>query len=166
MREFILTIGAVILGLLLLALGGAALLGGFNTGKGSNLVSEITLIQSEARKGFAQSNQGYTNFTTANAATLANGGSFPRSMVKNGVLTDDWGNAMQLSSTNNGTQGVITFGGGGSQDVDQCKTFVTNHKDFVTLVVGGTTFTQANQPDAVTATNACQGSPTIAVTFQ
>ncbi|CAJ0718552.1 hypothetical protein LMG7143_04445 [Ralstonia thomasii] len=167
MRDFLLTMGGVIISLLLVALAGAALYGGFNTGKASNLVTAITLIESNARAGFAQSSQGYTNFTTANVGTLASGGGmFPRNMVKNGVLTDDWGNAMQLSSANNGSQGVITFGGGGSQDVDQCQTFVTNHKDYVSLVVGGTTFTQTNQPDAFTAKQACQGTPTLAVTFQ
>ncbi|CAH0444169.1 hypothetical protein LMG10661_00693 [Ralstonia syzygii subsp. syzygii] len=168
MRDFLLMMGAVVISLLLVALAGVALFGGFNTGKASNMVTAITLIESNARAGFAQGNQGYTNFTTANVGTLSSGGGgmFPPNMIKNGVLTDDWGNAMQIASANNGSQGVITLGGGGSQDVDQCTTFVTNHKDYVSLVVGGRTFTQINQPDAFTAKGACQGNPTIVVTFQ
>jgi hypothetical protein len=166
MREFMLTIGAVILGLILLALGAAALYGGFNTGKASNIVTEITLIETNARAGFAQSNQGYANFTTANESTLATGGMFPANLVRDGVLYDEWGNAMQLGSASNATQGVITFGGGTSQTVDQCKTVVMGLKDYVSLAVGSASFTQTNQPDATSATNACAGNPTIAVTFQ
>jgi hypothetical protein len=166
MREFILTVGAVILGLVLLALGAAALYGGFNTGKASNLVTEITLIETNARGGFAQSNQGYTSFTTVNVPTLASGGMFPANLVRNGTLYDEWGNTMQLGSASNDTQGVITFGGGGSQSVDECKTVVMGLKDYVSMAVGGATFTQTDQPDANSATNACSGNPTIAVTFQ
>jgi hypothetical protein len=165
-REFLLTVGAIILTLIMVSLAAAAIFGGFNTGKASNIVSEITLIESNARAGFAQSNQGYTNFTTANEATLASGGMFPRNMVRNGVLTDDWGNQITLGSANNATDGVITFGGGGSEDTDQCKTVVMGLKDYVSLAVGGQTFTQSVQPDATTATTACQGTPTLTVTFQ
>lgn len=167
MRDFILTIGAVLIGLILLALGGIALSGGFHTGTASNIVSEIAIIQSNARKGFMQNNLGYTNFTTANSASLASGGTFPTNLVRNGVVYDDWGNQIKLASAQNATQGVITFGGGGSQTVDQCTTVLTSIKDYISLVaVGSVTFTQAAQPDGVTAANACAGNPAIQVTFQ
>jgi hypothetical protein len=168
MRDFLLVVGSVILGLILLALGAAAINGGFHTGKASNLVAEITLVESNARAGFSQSNAGYANFVTANISTLAGGGMFPSSMVRSGTLYDDWGNTITLASANNATNGVITFGGGNSEDTDQCKTVVMGLKDYVSLKVGTSTFTQTTQPDASTAISACgtAGTATIAVTFQ
>ncbi|SAL05233.1 hypothetical protein AWB78_07375 [Caballeronia calidae] len=167
MRDWILENASIIVGLILLALAGSIIAVGFSTARTSGLASEITLIESSARGGFAQSNQGYANFTTANAADLATGGMFPQNMVRNGVLYDDWGNAIQLSSANNGTNGVIAFGGGGSESVDSCKTVVTGLKDYVSLVVANSTFTQSTQPDALSAEQACAGgTATIALTFQ
>jgi len=166
MREMIGTIGAIVIGLILLALIGVTVLGGTKSGKASNFVSGMAVIQSKAREGFAQSNNGYTNFTTANAGTMINNHDFPTTMVKGGVLVDLWGNGIQLSSANNGSQGVITFGGGGSEDAEQCKSVVTGLKDYVTLNVAGTIFTQSNQPDGATAGAACAiGAAGITITF-
>lgn len=166
MRDMIGTIASTVISLILLALIGVYVMSGNKGGKTANFVSAVTFVQTKAREGFAQSNVGYTNFTTANAGNLANGGDFPSMLLRGGVLVDTWGNNMQLSSTANGTQGVISFGGGGSEDVEQCKSVVLGFKDYVTLNVGGTTFTQTNQPDGNSATTACgAGTASISLTF-
>jgi hypothetical protein len=91
---------------------------------------------------------------------------FPTDMNRSGTVYDAWGNTVTLSSTDSDTEGVIGFGGGGSETVKQCVTVVTGLKDYVSLEVGGTTFTSTSQPDAVTAEEACTSSLSITLTFQ
>jgi len=157
---------AVVLGLLALAGVGYMASKGFAADKGSKVSTDITQVITNARTQFSQNSNGYTNFTTANEAAMITAGVFPDSMVRNGAVLDGWGNPVTLGSSNNATIGSITFGGGGSETASQCAAVATSFKDYVTLVVGGTTFTPTNQPDAASAGTACGASLTMTVSFQ
>lgn len=155
--------------LTLIAVAGVGYVGytAFEKSRASQCLSDISQVITNTRALFQQSANGYASFTTANAGALINAGVFPGSMVRGGQVVDAWGNTVQLSPGNaNNTEATITFGGAGSETVPQCATVVTGLKDFVAMTVGGTTFSQANQPDPVTASTACSGGKTIAVTFQ
>ncbi|WP_373380347.1 prepilin type IV pili [Cupriavidus nantongensis] len=157
---------AIVLGLL--ALVGIAYAGynGFQNHKASVVATNIEQLITNARAGFSQGNNGYTNFTTANIAAMINGGMFPTDMVRGNALVDPWGNAVTLASANNGSRGVITFGGGNAQTAKQCVSATLGMKDYVTLTVGTTTFDQTNLPDQVTASAACSATASFALTFQ
>ncbi|MGX6566068.1 type 4 pilus major pilin [Cupriavidus necator] len=157
---------AIVLGLL--ALVGIAYAGynGFQSHKAGVVATNITQLITNARAGFSQGNNGYTNFTTANIAAMIAGGMFPTDMVRGTTLVDPWGNAVTLSSANNGSQGVITFGGGNGQTAKQCVSTAVGLKDYVTLTVGSTTFNQTNLPDQATAGAACSATAAFALTFQ
>ncbi|RKP47565.1 type 4 pilus major pilin [Trinickia fusca] len=157
---------AIVLGLLALAGVGLAGYKAFATNKSSTVVTDMTQVATNARAQFSQNNNGYTNFTTANATPLVNAGIIPGDMVRAGGIFDAWGNAVQFAPVAGNTEGQITFGGGGSETVEQCSHVLTSLTDYVSLVVNGTTFSQANQPDAVSAANACAGTPKIILTFQ
>ena len=157
---------AVVLGLLAL---GAVVLSGhhaFASNTASTVVTDISQLEINARSQFGQGTNLYTNFTTANEGAMITGGVFPTDMVRGGAVVDSWGNAVALAPAANNTEGTISFGGGGSETADECSAVVTGLKDYVALQVGGTTFSQANQPDAVSASNACAGGLAIALTFQ
>ncbi|WP_455289548.1 type 4 pilus major pilin [Cupriavidus necator] len=157
---------AIVLGLL--ALAGIAYAGynGFQNHKASVVASNISQLITNARAGFSQGNNGYTNFTTANVASMITGGMFPSDMVRGTTLIDSWGNAVTLASANSGSQGVITFGGGNAQTAKQCVSTALGLKDYVTLAVGSTTFNQTNLPDQATAGAACSATATFTLTFQ
>ena len=157
---------AVVLGLLAL---GAVVLSGhhaFASNTASTVVTDVSQLETNARAQFGQGANLYANFTTANEGAMITSGVFPTDMVRGGAVVDSWGNAVALAPAANNTEGTITFGGGGSETSDECANVVTGLKDYVSLTVGGTTFTQANQPDAVSAGNACGAGLTIAMTFQ
>ncbi|MGX6566067.1 type 4 pilus major pilin [Cupriavidus necator] len=157
---------AIVLGLL--ALVGIAYAGynGFQSHKAGVVATNIAQVITNARAGFSQGNNGYTNFTTANVPAMITGGMFPTDMVRGTTLLDPWGNAMTLSAANSGSQGVIRFGGGGAQTAKQCVSAATGLKDYVSLVIGTTTFTQTNLPDQATAGAACSATATFTLTFQ
>ncbi|MBP0633140.1 MULTISPECIES: prepilin type IV pili [unclassified Cupriavidus] len=157
---------AIVLGLL--ALVGIAYAGynGFQNHKAGVVATNITQLITNARAGFSQGNNGYTNFTTSNIASMITGGMFPSDMVRGTALVDPWGNAVTLASANNGSQGVITFGGGNGQTAKQCVSAALGLKDYVTLAVGSTTFNQTNLPDQATAGAACSATATFTLTFQ
>lgn len=158
---------ATVLGLLALAGIGYAAANGFSNSKVDIIVSGATHIATNARAQFSAGNTGYTNFTTANAASLVSAGIIPTSWVTAGVPTDPWGNAVTFAAGASPTQGVITIGGGGSETIEQCIKVTQNLKDYVSLVVGTKTFTQAALPDPVSAAAACTAATTkIAMTFQ
>ncbi|MBF6989382.1 prepilin type IV pili [Cupriavidus sp. IK-TO18] len=157
---------AIVLGLL--ALAGIAYAGynGFQSHKASVVATNISQLITNARAGFSQGNNGYTNFTTANVASMITSGMFPSDMVRGTTLIDSWGNAVTLASANSGSQGVITFGGGNAQTAKQCVSTALGLKDYVTLAVGSTTFNQTNLPDQATAGAACSATATFTLTFQ
>lgn len=157
---------AVVLGLIALAAVALAATGAFSSSKASTVVSDITMVVGNARGLFTQNSNGYTNFTTSNESSLASAGVFPTDMVRSSTVYDAWGNTVTLSSADSDTEGVIEFGGGGSETVKQCVVVVTGLKDYVSLEVGGTTFTSTNQPDATTAESACEADLSITLTFQ
>ncbi|MBN3761071.1 prepilin type IV pili [Burkholderia sp. Ac-20365] len=157
---------AVILGLLAMAGVGVLAYKAFSTDKNGGVTTDITQVITNARAQFSQNNNGYTNFTTANVGAMDTAGIFPKSMVRGGVVLDRWGNQVQFASLNSATQGQITFGGGGSENAEACTAVVTSLKDYVSLQVGGSTFDQTNQPDAVTGGQACANSLTLTLTFQ
>lgn len=165
MRDWLLQNWAQVLGAVLAALAGilgiTALMGVF----GDNFGSTVNVIAQNARSGFVASNQGYTNFTSANVSKMLN--IFPKSVLRNGTTpTDPWGNAMTFASANNATQGVITSGGGVTETVDGCASAAQHMSGYDTLVVGTTTFTPTNAPDASTAGSACaSGTATLVYTF-
>jgi len=104
---------------------------------------------------------------TTNASAMNTAGIFPSDMMRGAVVYDPWGNTVALSNTAAATEGVITFGGGGSETAAQCTSVVTSLKDYVSLSVAGTTFSQSNEPDAVSAANACAtDSAVLVLTFQ
>lgn len=154
--------------LTLMAIGAAVVYihGGFSWNKNANVASDITWVVTNARTQFAQNSNGYTNFLNANLTAMNNSAVFPPDMVRNGVLIDAWGNDVTVSSAGNASEGVIAFGGGGSENVEQCSNVVTTLRDYVSLQVGGTTFTQATLPDSVSAGNACGNGLAITLTFQ
>lgn len=157
---------AIVLGLIALSGVGYAAYNGFQTHKGGTVSTNITQIITNARAGFSQGNNGYTNFTTANIPAMITGGMFPTDMVRGNTLVDNWGNAVTLSSASNGSQGVISFGGGNAQTAKQCVSVATGLKDFLTLTVGTTTFSQTNLPDQATAGSACSATASFTLTFQ
>lgn len=148
---------ATVLGLIALAGVGYAAYNGFSNSKSSDVVTGITTIINNSRAQFSSGNSRYTNFTTANAASLVAAGIVPTSWVGPGnVPTDPWGNALGFAPTGANTQGQITFGGAGSATVAQCINVLQNLKDYVSVTVGTKTFTQAALPDPVSAAAACQ----------
>ncbi|CAN7312850.1 prepilin type IV pili [Caballeronia sp. LjRoot34] len=157
---------AIVLGLLALSGVSYAAYKGFSGSKASQLSGDIAQIITQARVQSAQGSDGYTSFTTGNEGALITAGIFPGDMVRNGTVVDPWGNNVALTSDGNATEGVLTVGGGGSETADQCTNVVTGLKDYVSLAVGGTTFTQATPPDSVSAANACAAGLSITVTFQ
>ncbi|MBY4898656.1 type 4 pilus major pilin [Cupriavidus sp. AU9028] len=157
---------AIVLGLIALSGIGYAAYNGFQTDKASTVSTNITQLITNARGGFSQGNNGYTNFTTANIPAMITGGMFPTSMVRGNTLVDNWGNTVTLSSASNGSQGVITFGGGNAQTAKQCVAVATGLRDFVSLTVGTTSFTQTSLPDQATAGSACSATATFTLTFQ
>ena len=159
-------IAAFVLGLLALAQVTGMGSGAFDWYNNSRLVSNVSSVQTAARGQFMQGSNGYTNFTTANAAALITAGIIPAGWVKGGAIVDNWGNNVTLASASNATIGSITFGGGNTETVQNCGKVVNNLGDYVSVVVGGKTFTQASPPDAVTATAACQVALSITVNFQ
>ncbi|HDR9018069.1 type 4 pilus major pilin [Burkholderia vietnamiensis] len=157
----------IALGLLALAGVGVASVSAFSANKASQMVTDISHLITNARSGFAQNGNGYTNFTTANVPDMIDSRIVPSNMVRNGAtVVDVWGNSITFASANNGAQGLLTFGGGGSETKDQCAAVVAGMKDYVSLAVAGTTFTPANPPDKVTASKACTDSAAIVVTIQ
>lgn len=160
---------AIVLGLIALAGVGYAAYNGFQNSKGSDVTSGIAQLVTNARAQFSQSANLYTNFTTANLTKIISAGIIPQNMT-NGTTTgnDPWGNALAFApaGTNN-SQGVITFGGGGSETVQECVSVAQNLKDYISLKVGTTTFTPQAQPDPTTAAAACTAAATTFVlTFQ
>ncbi|WP_144153344.1 type 4 pilus major pilin [Paraburkholderia sp. BCC1885] len=154
--------------LTLMAIGAAVVYihGGFSWNKNATITSDVTWVVTNARTQFSQNSNGYTNFTNANLTAMTNAGVFPPDMVRNGTLVDAWGNTVTVSSAGNASEGVVAFGGGGSESVEQCSNVVTTLRDYVSLQVGGTSFTQASLPDSVAAGNACANGLGITLTFQ
>uniref|UniRef100_UPI003BEF2926 type 4 pilus major pilin n=1 Tax=Burkholderia arboris TaxID=488730 RepID=UPI003BEF2926 len=167
MDPIIARIFAFVLGML--ALAGVAYGGyeGYQWYRSNTIVEGITMMQTNIAGLYAQSGAGYGSLTTANAPALINQNVFPPSWVRGGnTLIDPWGNAVALASGGNATQGVITIGGGGSQNVETCSRVVMGLSNYVSLAVGNQTFTKNAAPDPVAAGAACDGQPTISVTFQ
>lgn len=165
-NRIIAAVVAVVLALIAVAALGPGITHAFSGNTASNVVTDISQLMTNARGQFMQNSNGYTNFTTANESYMINAGIFPSGMVRNNAVIDRWGNSVSLSSANNAVEGVITFGGGGTETADQCTTVVTNLTDYVQLVVGGKTFTQSTQPDSTSAGAVCSSTATIQVTFQ
>ncbi|WP_176026134.1 prepilin type IV pili [Robbsia andropogonis] len=132
--------------------------------KASHAVELINALMTNARSGFAQSSNGYTNFTTANETAMISAGTIPKGLVRNSAAYDPWGTSMTFSSANNATEGVIGFGG--NETVSQCVKIVLGLADYESLSVGGTDFTSSNEPDTITAQEACSSSTSMTVTFQ
>lgn len=157
---------ATLVTLLALAFIGTQVAKLFSSNKSSNITTDMVSIVNNARAQFSQGSNGYTNFVNGNVTQLTTAGIFPSDMVRAGGLFDGWGNAVTIGSASGATQGVITVGGGNSETPDQCSSVVTSLRDYVSLNVGGTTFTQTNLPDPVSAGAACSAAPTISLTFQ
>lgn len=157
---------ATLLTLLALAFAGTVVYKLFSSNKVTNITTDISLLINNSRAQFSQGSTGYTNFTNGNVTALNTAGIFPADMVRAGGLNDAWGNPVTLGNAGGATLATITFGGGSSETPDQCTSVVTSLKDYVTLNVGGTTFSQANLPDPVSAGTACTNSPSIVLTFQ
>lgn len=166
MENIIARIAVILVGLLALAGVVAGVSGLMQSNTASRVDTDVASILNQARGAFASGPTGYSNFTTANISSLVNAGVFPSDMVVGSAVTDPWGNSLTLASANGGTQGVLTFGGGGSESVATCSKAATGIKDYVTLKVGTTTFTPALPPDAVTAAQACTTGLTFVLTFQ
>ncbi len=148
---------ATVLGLLALAGIGSAIYSAFSSDTTSGIVSDMSQTVVNARSAFSQGTSGYSSFTNANISQLITNDIFPSSMVKSGAVYDRWGNAVSISAQLGGTQGVLTFGGGGSEDVNSCAKVAVSlvAANYVSLKVGSQTFSKANAPDPVTAANAC-----------
>lgn len=157
---------ATLLTLLALAFAGTVVYKLFSSNKATNITTDMSLLINNSRAQFSQGSTGYTNFANANLTNLNTAGILPADMVRAAGLTDAWGNAVTLGNAGGATQATIAFGGGNSETPDQCTAVVTALKDYVSLKVGGTTFTQAGLPDPDTAGAACAGSPAIVLTFQ
>ncbi|KVS13913.1 type 4 pilus major pilin [Burkholderia multivorans] len=167
MEGILARLAVIALTVLAFAAVGVNVMSAFSRNKSAQMVMDTAHLITNARAGFAQSGNGYANFTTANGQDLINAGIIPSNMVRNGsTVVDVWGNSMSFASANNGAQGVVTFGGGGSETKAQCGDVVAGMKDYVSLAVGGTTFTASNPPDQVTASKACTDTASIVVTFQ
>ncbi|MFL9876663.1 type 4 pilus major pilin [Paraburkholderia megapolitana] len=154
-------------GKLLMLLGIAAVAGvmlvASSGSKVASQASDITMLQGNARQQLGASQNGYTNFTTANSAGLIQAGVVPPGMVRAGALTDQWGGAITFAPANNGAQGVVTLAG--ITSVKDCTKLATTLRDYDTLIIGKVTFTPDQQPDGSTAGAACNGNNTVQITF-
>jgi hypothetical protein len=167
MESILARLAVIALGLLAMAGVGVASVSAFSDNTGATMVQNLSHLVTKARASSVQSGNGYANFTTANIADMIGARIIPANMVRNGnTVVDVWGNSMQFTSINNGAQGQITFGGGGSESKDQCAQVVAGMKDYVSTTVGGTTFTPSNAPDKITASKACTDTSTIVVVIQ
>lgn len=154
----------------LIALAAGAILGHslYGQSRVSGMTTDIEFIINNARGQFAQSANGYANFTTDNVGSLQTAGVLPTDMIRNGSLYDAWGNTVSIDSTSGGGQAQIVFGGGNGETTDQCTQLVTALHDYVSLSVGDSqAFTPTNVPDAVSGAQACTGgNAQITLTFQ
>jgi hypothetical protein len=166
MQNIFAWIAAALLTILGIAAAGTMGYSAYSSHKVTTVSADINLLVGQARGQMSQGANGYQNFSNANFTALNNAGVFPQDMVRAGGLYDSWGNPVTLGNASNNTQGTVQFGGGGSETTSQCSGVATTLKDYVSLVVGGQTFTQNDMPDTVSAGTACAGSPTITVTFQ
>jgi hypothetical protein len=149
-----------VIGLVSILILGANML---TTNKAVSQASDIGMLVTNARRLGAQGN-GYLNFTSANAPALIKDGIVPGTMVRGGAITDQWGGTVELTNQNNGGQGVITLNGIPSQK--DCSNFVAIiGSGYEAVTVGGTTFSQNNPVDSVTASNACNGQTSVSITF-
>lgn len=158
---------ATVLGLLALAGIGFGIYSAFSSDTTSAVVTDVSQTIVNARAAFSQGTAGYSSFTAANVPQLITNDIFPSGMVKGTDLYDRWGNAVTPSSQSSGTQGVLTFGGGGSEDVNSCAKAAVSMiaANYVSLKVGTVTFTKTAPPDPVTAANACATGLTFKVVF-
>jgi hypothetical protein len=166
MENIIARVAATLLSLLALVGVSAAAYNGFQSSRAGRVHEGITQIITTARGAFSMGANGYTNMTTANVATLISAELFPADWVNGTTVKDPWGNTIALASASSGSQGRITFGGGGSESVATCAKAAQAFRDYVTLQVGTTTFTPATPPDAFTAATACGTGLTFVLTFQ
>ncbi|NTZ86156.1 prepilin type IV pili [Burkholderia metallica] len=162
MREFFGSIyGQIItvLGLIaIVALGANAL----STNRAMSQATDIGVLVANARQRLGATQNGYLNFTTANAAALIRDGIVPSTMVRGGAMTNQWGGSVDLTNQNNGALGVITLNGVSSKD---CSKLVTTLGNYDAVTVGGTTFSQDNPADATNASTACNGQTSVSITF-
>ena len=160
---------ATVLGLI--ALGGVILLMG--TANDSSRISQtgqdMGTLATNVRSQFQQSSTLYQNFTTANQAALISAGVIPPDMVKAGAVVDAWNDAVALApATPAGMAANSAFTitvGGASLTAQSCAKVVTSLTGYLSLVVGGQTFNQANLPDPTTAAAGCGTSTTITLTY-
>jgi len=158
---------AIVLGLLAMGTVGYAAHQAFSQNTVSNVTQGLSLIVTNARSQFTQSSSAYADFTTGQTANMITAGIFPSKWVSGGVAVDPWGNSVTMAPTGVGnSQAEMTIGGGGSETASQCEGVVQSFEDYVSLNVGGTTFTQTNMPTPTTAAAACAGTPTLQITFQ
>lgn len=157
---------AIVLGLLALAAVGYAAFNGFSNSKASDVATGVTTVVENSRAQFTQSATGYTNFLTTKVASLNTAGILPSTWWNGTNAVDPWGNTVTFAPGALNSQGVITFGGGGSETAAQCVNVAQNLKDYISLKVGTTTWTQAAPPDPVAAAAACSATAAFALTFQ
>lgn len=162
MESILARVMATVLGLI--ALGGViyAMSSANDSSKVSAISSDISQIVSATREQFAQSQTGYANFTTANALALYNNKVIPADLWKGNGAVDQWGNNMTFNYAANNAQFVITFGGA-NMTPDVCSKIATALGGYVTMGLGGQTFTTA--PDSVTANTACTAGTAFTLTY-
>ncbi len=160
-------IGRVIAGLLaLLALGGVMYLGaqGIQSSRVNTEIADIGTLVANVRGQFMQSSTGYTGVTSANSAALITAQVIPAEMIKNGGIVDEWSDPITLASANNGAQFTVTLGGTSLSQAG-CIALATGFQGYISMAIGGSTYTQQTMPDTVTAAGVCTTGATITLTY-
>ena len=102
LAKVLMLLGVVVIGGIFIAASGSDKVGA--------QISDIQQLMAVAQARLGATPNGYTNFTTANAAALISSGVVPSGMAKTGnALRDRWGGAVALGNANNAAQGTITW---------------------------------------------------------
>ena len=156
LAKVLMLLGVVVIGGIFIAASGSDKVGA--------QISDIQQLMAVAQARLGATPNGYTNFTTANAAALISSGVVPSGMAKTGnALRDRWGGAVALGNANNAAQGTITFGG--NEDTTACSGLAMGLSGYQTMSVGGQVFSRNNPPDAVTANAGCAAGGIFVITF-
>lgn len=160
--------------LLVVGVGALLLLAGIGTyqlvttGSTANeAVRLIATVKQQTQRAF-QGQATYGAAGTDLVPTLVAMQAFPSGVVNPaGTPNDPWGGAMTiLAAGTGGTNFALTFPAVPTAACIQIGTaFTENDTDFVSLVVGGTTFNVANPVTTANLTTACSGAATVSMAW-
>ena len=157
MSEIMGTLFKYLMGLLGLAVVVGILYATLHKNKASSEVANLTQMSTNISTTYT-GQATFTGLTTAIAANLA-----PASMVSGATLVNAWGGAVTVSvdASNASEYDVIE----NTVPSDGCVDLVNKASNYVSLTLGGTTYSSTNPLNPGTATTACNANATANITI-